>query len=243
MKKLQINNIIKITAFTLLIFTLTFSCKNEDECEYTIVQLTIPEGCDVVSKLNLSTGIDVNGNTLPVPVTRTDGLIDPFWKLLNTPIASSCSFAADGNAYTVNIGSNGPDAWINQTGATSLSPFNAGDSRPGDCANPKNSDGSNIAYVFERSFCILKNTNVNLNFTFKADNVIYFQLVDNLTSSIIDTSSTYTYSAVPSIWNTSGINLIAGSYSIRAYLVNNESFIGFSLLGNIESASGDLSFV
>ena len=110
------------------------------------------------------------------------------------------------------------------------------------CNNPTNSEGEYVPYVFERNFCVLRNTTVDFNFSFKGDDQIYFELINNSNNAIISASTLYTYNAAPMIWSGNDIPLNAGSYSIRAYLSNTFSVVlGYSLLGNLVTSGGDAS--
>lgn len=250
------NNDLESRFFTILkytlvitIFLLVFSC-SEDGCDYDnsqIVASTISEDCILETDLNLSTGIDTNENAI-VPAF---GAVDPFWKILNqppifqgtpgNPCTSTAVGAFTGDTYVMNFNNSGSNAWVNQAGSSTIAPFDLGPNGSFGCNNATNTDGDRVPYVFERSFCVLESTSVDFSFTYKGDDQITFQLVDNATNTVLSTSATYVWGTDPVLtWSAASLPLTTGSYSIRAKLVNTGSVIlGFSFLGNLVTTNGD----
>jgi Prealbumin-like fold domain len=229
----------KIKYFIVLFFAIAInsSCK-KTSCDYLEIK------CSLVDSLNLSSGIDKNGNLL----TPGIGVVDPFWKLLNNPPLVGCTNALqstiNGSGYVVNYNSAGANIWINQPTAVAIAPVNVGNAAASafSCNNPKDSLGQNVPYIFERSFCVLKNTIVKYNFTFKGDDQVFFTLFNNNTNTILSTSSTYTYPGISSMWSSSALALPAGSYSVRAHLVNvSGAILGFTFAGAMKTTNGDLA--
>ncbi|WP_405352300.1 SdrD B-like domain-containing protein [Nonlabens sp. Asnod3-H03] len=217
-------------------------------CECITNEPILPEGCDLKGSLNLSSGIDANGD----PIAAAFGAIDPFWKVINQPplfqgnASNPCTNAAVGtfsnDAYSMNFGAMGSSAWVNQPGTGTLAPFDLGPNGSFGCNNAVNNAGIQVPFVFERSFCVLEDTQVDYNFVFKADDRMYFELVDNNTGAVLDTSATYiwTGTAIPA-WSQTNFNLPAGSYSIRGSLINTGAVIlGFSFLGDMVTSNGEV---
>lgn len=235
------NALLKLVLLSFLV--LPFSC-SKDDCLYNTTTTT-PVGCTLESELNLSTGIDTNGNV----ITPALGEIDPYWKIINSPSLISCSATTantfTGDAYVINYNNGtiqGPDDWANQSGSSTLAPFDFGVGTVSGCSNPINGNGDSVPYVFERSFCVLENTTVDFSFTYKADNEVYFDLINNSNNlPVLPSSTTYIYSSGASTWSASAVTLPAGSYSIRGYLVNYGSVLGMSLVGNMTTTNGDLA--
>lgn len=227
---------ITIILTAVVLFTIPYACKKE-VCEYT----NLTNGCVLSDSINLSTGIDTSGNV----ITPGDGVTDPYWKLINNPpLLGSCTLSStiNGSAYVVNSFNFGPSQWVNQVGSSTLAPVDLGITRDFGCNNALNQNDDTIPYVFERSFCVLKNTEVNFHFTFKGDDKIYFELIDNSTGTVLNTSPTYNYVSPVGVWSATSLPLTAGSYSIRGYLVNIQSVVlGFSMLGNLTTTNGDLA--
>lgn len=220
---------------------LIVSCGKESECAY---KNAAPEGCDLKGELNLSTGIDTSGNLLSVG----KGVVDPFWRVLNKPPLLNCTNplqnTVNGSAYVINYANSGDSGWVNQPNSVTLAPVDLGNSTgsPFGCNNANNSEGKKVPYVFERSFCVLEDTTVNLNFTFRADDQIYFELINNATNTVLSTSATYIYSGAALSWNVNSLGLSAGSYSIRGYLVNTGSTVlGMSFAGSMTTTGEDLA--
>lgn len=242
MKQKTFLNTAKVIFYIVLFFCLT-NCDDNKNCDYTEGVELIPIGCDLESTLNLTTGINNEGTF----ITPGQGIIDPFWKLLNNPplvfcdpIANPLVQTINGNAYAVNFANFPQNLWVNQIGATTLAPMDLGTTNAFGCNNAQNSEGKFVPYVFERNFCVLKNTVVNFNFSCKGDDQIYFELINNSNNTVINSSNLYTYFSVPMIWSANNLTLNKGSYSIRAYLANTSSVVlGYSMLGNLVTANGD----
>lgn len=240
-------NIISVMKMTLYaLFICSFSCGEEDKgCGYTAVATTpiIPVGCVLKSDLNMSTGVGADG----VLISPGLGVTDTYWKVLNNPPLLFCDgnpvvTSINGSAYAVNYGNFGVGVWVNQEGATTLAPMDLGTNGSFGCNNATNSEGKIIPYVFERSFCVLKDTHVDFSFNFKGDDQIYMELINNSTNTTVSTSSLFIYNALPLNWSETGLELNAGSYSIRAYLANiNSVVLGFSMVGNLVTTDGDLA--
>lgn len=242
MKQKKLLNVTKITIY-LFILLCFICCESDKNCDYTAGVDLIPVGCDLQSDLNLTTGINNDGTFIAPGL----GIVDPFWKVLNNPPLLFCDpnvnplvATINGNAYAVNFGNFGPDGWVNQTGATTLAPMDLGTIYAFGCNNAQNDEGNFVPYVFERNFCVLKNTQVNFSFSYKGDDQIYFELINNSNNAVISSSTLYTYDAEPLIWSENNIALAAGSYSIRGYLANTSSVVlGYSMLGNLVTTNGD----
>ena len=220
----------KISAFTLsALLLIPFLSCNKDECEY--VAGSNP-GCHYLNRLSLTTGIDLDGNQ----IAPNQGLADPCWRLLNNPPLVDCGdplqSTIDGSAWVVNFNDSSPDGWVNQSGAGSICPVNMGATGFG-CYNAFNPLFDPLPYVFERSFCLSKDEVVDINFLFKGDDRLYFELIHNPTNTVLLTSPGYVFPALPQSWNVS-ISLSAGSYSIRGRLMNDlPAGLGFSAIGSV----------
>lgn len=246
MKNKYFNQKLILASFSItIIITIILSCVKED-CDYIIADNPISNAnCKMTSTLNLSTGIDTNGDLIP----PGKGVTDPFWKLLNNPPLISCTSplvpSINGSAYVVNFSNAGNNGWVNQPTSSTLAPLDLGTTDSFGCNNAINSQGARVPYIFERSFCILKNTAVDFNFSFKGDDQINFELINNNSNTVINTSATYVFplpGGVPLSWSASGISLTAGSYSLRAYLVNTSSVVtSFSFTGNLKTTNGELA--
>ena len=238
--KMKNFKILKISVYLSLLFLAAASCK-DDDCEMFETQPANPE-CLLKSTINISSGVDEMGQVIAPGL----GVADPYWKLLNNPPLQDCTnpqtASINGSAYVVNYLNFGNTSWVNQPNSSTLCPINLGTTYGFGCNNALNGDGARVPYVFERPFCVLQKTKVDINYTFKGDDQLHLELINNNTNTVISTSSTYTYPAAASTWNATGINLSAGSYSIRAYLVNiNSTVLGFSAVGNITTTDGDLA--
>jgi hypothetical protein len=191
------------------------------------------------NSLNLSSGIDKNGNQ----ITAALGAIDPFWHVINNPPLTSHTspLVVTGSAFVMNFMSSSSTGWANQPGVGTLAPIDLGTSGSFGDNNATNSNGDKVPYIFERSFCVLANTKIDFNFSAKADDAAVFTLVNNNTNTVISTSPMATLG--PAItWSATGLSLSAGSYSIRCNLVNTGAVIlGFSFKGNMMTTNGDLS--
>ncbi|MEZ4920395.1 MAG: hypothetical protein R2792_14935 [Saprospiraceae bacterium] len=228
--------------FSLLVGSVLFQNACKDPCPYDM-DPTTPLGCVLTDTLNLSTGLDTSGNIIPPGF----GVVDPYWILLNNPPLINCTdpvtSTINGSAYLINYNNFGPTAWANQAGAGTLAPVDLGTTQTFGCNNAFNSNGEQVPYVFERSFCVLKSTMIDFAFTLKGDDVVCAELIDNSTGTVVNSSSCTTGAfAAPLPWSASGLTLPTGSYSIRAYLTNTQSTVlGFSLAGNLTTSNGDES--
>jgi hypothetical protein len=242
MKNLYKKNEIQKNALFIIIVCI-ISCSDEKDCDYNVSGPEIPVGCDMQSELNLSTGLDTNGNI----IAAGKGIVDPFWRVINNPPLLSCSdplvSTINGDAYVINYSSIGSDGWVNQTGSTTLAPMDLGITDTFNCNNGSNNDGDTVPYVLERPFCVEEDTCIDFNFTFKGDDQVYLELIDNSDNSPLNISSTYVWSVTSvQTWNASNLCLLPGSYSLRAYLVNtNSTVLGFSMVGNLATTNGDAS--
>lgn len=223
-----------------LVFSMSFSCSDEEDCGYI---KTYPQGCELQSSLDLSTGIDANGNV----ITPGKGVVDPFWRIINNPPLISCSdplvSTINGDAYVINFAGFGPNSWVNQAGSSTLAPMDLGTTDTFACNNASNNNGNRVPYVFERPFCILEDTCLDYSFTLKGDDQVFLELIDNSNNNVIDTSPTYVWSSTAvQTWTASNSCLTTGSYSIRAYLVNtNATVLGFSFVGDLTTTNRDAS--
>jgi len=233
---------IKLLFFLVSLFAI-FGCEDCECLDEQTNEPIIPISCDLQSTLNLSTGIDVNGDVLEAG----QGVVDPFWRVLNNPPLINCNdplvSTINGNAYAINYNNLGQDTWVNQTGSETLAPLDLGTTNTFGCNNANNPLGEKIPYVFERPFCVLEATSIDFSFTLKGDDEVYFELIDNSNNSIISTSPLYVWSSTAvQTWSANGLSLQSGSYSLRGYLVNtNATILGFSLVGSVATTNGDVS--
>ncbi|WP_397363898.1 SdrD B-like domain-containing protein [Olleya sp. R77988] len=216
-------------------------------CDCTPDGGIIDPDCNLEGELNLSTGIDANGDV----IVAAFGAVDPFWKIINQPPifqgtpGNPCTSTAvgtfTGETYAMNFNNFGNTQWVNQPGSTTIAPFDLGPNGSFGCNNASNVDGDRVPYVFERSFCVLTDTNVDFSFTYKGDDQVTFLLIDNATNTVLNTSATYVWSVDPILtWSATSVPLSVGSYSIRAQLVNTGAVIlGFSFVGNMVTTNGD----
>lgn len=223
----------KFGAFLILLATISIFitfCNKSENCEYK-------NDCTFVDSLNLSTGIDLNGNVL----TPGLGVVDPNWRLLNRPpILGVCPITTiNGNAYVINYPLPTSTGWVNQPGTAVLAPADLGGSADFGCNNAFNSADQRVPYIFERPFCVIENTDVDFNFTFRGDDQLLFELFNNSTNNVVSTSSTYIYPGSTQSWSATTLSLTKGSYSIRSYLTNTSSVVlGFTLSGSITTHDG-----
>lgn len=245
-KTLDNKIIFSLLKFVLLIFLLSStSCSNDESCGYQNSEIS--SNCDLKSNLNLSTGIDSDDNPIP-PGT---GVVDPFWRLLNNPPLINCTAdlanTINGSAYLINYQNIDQNSWVNQPNSTTLAPVDLGTTNGFNCGNVTNTAGNSVPYVFERSFCIINDTCIDFNFTFKGDDSIYFELIDNTTNTIVPNVSigrsvVYAYPTTVKSWTARNVCLDKGNYSIRGYLTNfGTTVLGFSLVGNLTTTNSDLS--
>jgi len=239
--------IFSLLNFILLIFLLTTtSCSGDDQsCGYQNSEIS--SNCDLKSKLNLSTGIDSDDN----PILPGSNVVDPFWRLLNNPPLVNCNNdlanTINGSAYLINYQNLDQNSWVNQPNSTTLAPVDLGTTNGFSCRNVNNTAGNVVPYVFERPFCILEDTCVDFDFTFKGDDSIYFELINNATNTIvpnvsIGTSVIYAYPTTVKRWAADNVCLNSGNYSIRGYLTNlGTTVLGFSLVGNLTTTNSELS--
>lgn len=224
----------------ILIFTIIFLRCRKESCDYSpTIDPPANAGCTMTNTLNLSTGVDVNGNVIPAAL----GAIDPFWHVINNPPLTSHSspLTVNGNAYVMNFNNLPNTSWANQSGAGTIAPVDLGPNGSFGDNNATNNKGEAVPYIFERSFCVLSDTKIDFNFTAKADDAAVFTLVNNNTNTVLSTSSMATLG--PAItWSATNLSLPAGSYSIRCNLINTGAVIlGFSLKGNMNTSIGDLA--
>lgn len=239
MKKLFNHRISKFSMAICLV--VIFSCSKDDGCGYTAADDIIPVGCTQQTSIDMSTGVDADGNRVEPALD----VVDLQWRVLNNPPLLFCDnnpFAGsiNGNAYLINFSNLLQYEWVNQPGTTTLAPMNLGPNAAFGCNNATNDDGGVVPYVFERSFCVLKNTAVDFDFTFKGDDQLKLELINNITNQVIQQSSLYIYPQNAMSFTATNLSLSAGSYSIRAYLANTSSVVlGFSVKGNIHTTAGD----
>ncbi len=217
------------------------SCSKDEGCDYTAADDFIPAGCTQQSDVNLSTGVDADGNRVEPALDA----VDLQWRVLNNPPLLFCDdnpFAGtiNGNAYLINFSNLPQYAWVNQPNTSTLAPMNLGIYAGFGCNNATNDDGNIVPYVFERSFCVLKNTAIDFDLSFKGDDQLKLELVNNITNQVIRQSDLYVYPQNAMSFAATNLPLNAGSYSIRGYLANTSSVVlGFSVKGNITTTAGD----
>ena len=204
---------------------------------------TIPPPCDTIGSINISTGINAQGDTLDCIV----GEVDPFWKLINNPpIEQPCTNPLannniNGNAYTVNFPFYN---WVNLPNSTAIAPVNGSCHTEFECNNLINTNNEYIPYIFERSFCVSEDDSVNINLDASADDEMYLELWDISNNTIINTMpGNNNFMTAPHNWNIN-VPLTVGTYALRANLVNTHHVtLGFSVAGNITSLSGRQTIV
>lgn len=242
---MKTKNIIYDLAVMVFISCVFVSCS--DNCDYDLVKVGNNDddnkACVLTDSINLTTGLEPNGEILD----QGKGVVDSFWRVINNPPLVNCNndikSTLNGDAYVINYADFDDDYWVNQTGAGTLAPFDLGDGGHFGCNNPVGANGQKVPYIFERSFCVLQDTQVDFDFTFRGDDQVYFELIDNATNMVISTSSTYIWStANPDAeeWQENGLSLSAGSYSIRGYDINTDSVVlGLSLKGSLTTTNGE----
>lgn len=242
MKNYKTKVIYKIVLLLTVAITTQF-CRS-DKCDYITIDIdnNNPDKCIMTNTLNLSTGIDEN-NAVILPGKN---VVDPFWKLLNNPPLISCSnpltSSINGSAYAINFLNSTSTGWVNQPNCTTLCPIDLGTTDSFGCNNAQNSTGARVPYVFDRTFCVLKDTKVDFNFSFKGDDQLYLELINNNTNTVVSSSTAFVFPATAQIFSGSSVSLSAGSYSLRAYLTNTSSVVlGFSVVGNLQTTAGDLA--
>lgn len=239
MKKLFNHRLSKFSWAIFLVFI--FSCSKDEGCKYTAADDIVPIGCTQQTEINLSTGVDAEGNRVEPALDE----VDLYWRVLNNPPLVSCEDnplvgTINGNSYLINFSNLPESAWVNQPGTATLAPMNLGPNAIFGCNNASNDDGNIVPYVFERSFCVLKNTAIDFDLTFKGDDQLKLELINNITNQIIQQSDLYIYQQNAMSFSATNLPLAAGSYSIRAYLANTSSVVlGFSVKGNIHTTAGD----
>jgi len=238
-----------------VIFLFNTAC-NDEECEFDEREIALTPGvisCAPVSVLNLSTGVDVEGNVIEAAY----GAQDPFWRILNNPpnITSGVNLPCSdpildsfsGLGYVVSLDDGGVDSWVDLEGASAIAPFDLGpDGDTYNCDVPFSLPITNlikVPYVFERSFCMSSDASVDFSLTYTGTQEVSLKLIDNVTNSVLDTSPAFGSMGVFQTWSVSGLSLTAGSYSVRAELIKNSRTgrLGFSVLGDITIANGDLA--
>lgn len=199
--------------------------------------------CPRTNKIVLTTGLDANGDLINPAL----GAVDPNWRLINNPplVLNNCISnwltlgpSLNGDAYIINYDFLGPTAWANQAGAGTLGPVNGGENLVFGCNNAINPSGIRVPYIFERQFCICTPAMLDIDFTFKGDDQVSFQLIN------LNTGAQY-FNPVPtgSFQTLNSFSFVGylpwGQYALRAYLVNTWSTtLGFSLKGEINAAIG-----
>lgn len=194
--------------------------------------------CTASNQVSFTTGVDAAG----APIAPGLGVVDQSWQLINNPPLVGCTNAVqntiNGSAYLMNHNSSGPNSWVNQSGATTLAPVDIGTTSGFGCNNIAVGGGAVVPYIFDRLFCICQDEEVKLDLTFKGDDTLRLELVDLISNTVIATSPGYRYPNPPQNFTYSGF-LPAGSYALRAYLMNtNRTTLGFSVIGNMTNASG-----
>jgi|GEM_PF-1444152 len=207
-------------------------CEEENGCP-------IDGTCDLISAVNLGTGVDAFGNVIP----SGTGQVDPFWKVINNaPVASSCTNAflptLNGTPYVINYVFPNTTAWINLPGAGIIAPYDIGNGGVFGCNNLRNGNGEFVPYIFQRTFCVCEEDEFTLNVSYEGDDQLVLELYDLNRNSAIATGNQYVYASAPVNFTYTGV-LPAGSYAIRAYLANTgNTVLGFAMNGGINSTTG-----
>lgn len=228
-----------VLALIVVLFSITTSCSSND-CEY----VTIIDPCGTTNILNLSTGIDESGNVI-APGT---GITDPFWRLINRPLYNQ-SFvttsdqvlinAISGNAFIVNYNNSNSTDWINQNNSSSISLVNVGTNQIFSAGTIGNPFGFITPYIFERSFCVKNPISLIIDIEARGELSVKFELFNNTTNFVYATSQNINNSS-DSWYDT--VNIPAGTYSIRAYLIYKGSTLpAFSLVGSVKIANDNLA--
>ncbi|MEM6379183.1 MAG: prealbumin-like fold domain-containing protein, partial [Bacteroidota bacterium] len=193
--------------------------------------------CVAADNANFTTGVDANGN----PIAPGLGVVDQSWQLINNPPLVGCTNSVqntiNGSAYLMNHNSSGPSGWVNQPGATTLAPVDIGTSMGFGCNNIAVGNGAVVPYIFERLFCLCQDEEVKMDLTFKGDDTLRLELIDLVSNTVIASSPGYRYPNPAQNFTYSGF-LSAGSYALRAYLMNtNSTTLGFSVIGSMVNGS------
>jgi hypothetical protein len=194
---------IKILGMSLIIFATLNSC-SKDECEFI--------ECTETNAINISTGIDANGNSIAT------SSVDPFWQITSSPNPSG----------TPALGETGLGVWEPSPVATTNATW----------INASGTCCSNLAgtYVFERDFVIIPGTtSFTCNFGIAYDDdIISLELVAPDSSVIpltVTPTSAYQLSApITDLIN----NPDSGTWKIRATINFIDSIAAFMISGNIE---------
>lgn len=207
------------------------TCPSGNDCN-------LSDECTASNIVNFSTGVDAAGNV----VSPASGVIDQHWRLINNPPLVGCTNALqstiNGSAYLVNHNNSGISGWANQPGATTLAPVDLGTTNLFGCNNLPVGNSDVVPYIFERLFCVCQDEEVKMDLSFRGDDTLHLELVDLISGSVIATSPGYRYPNATQSFSYSGV-LPAGSYALRAYLMNtNSTTLGFSVVGTMTNASG-----
>ncbi|GAB5555694.1 MAG: hypothetical protein Sapg2KO_52850 [Saprospiraceae bacterium] len=194
--------------------------------------------CTASNQVNFTTGVDASGN----PVAPGLGVVDQSWQLINNPPLVGCGNpiqnTINGSAYLMNHNGSGANSWANQAGATTLAPVDIGTASGFGCNNIAIGGGAVVPYIFDRLFCVCQDEEVKMDLTFKGDDTLHLELIDLISNTVIATSPGYRYPNPAQNFTYSGF-LPAGSYALRAYLMNtNSTTLGFSVVGSMTNASG-----
>lgn len=194
--------------------------------------------CPASDRVNFTTGVDASGN----PVAPGLGVVDLTWKLINNPPLVGCGNpiqnTINGSAYLMNHNGSGVNSWANQAGTTTLAPVDIGTASGFGCNNIAVGGGAVVPYIFDRLFCVCQDEEVRMNLTFKGDDTLRLELIDLISNTVIATGPGYRYPGAAQTFTFNGF-LPAGSYALRAYLMNtNSTTLGFSVLGSLINTSG-----
>ena len=221
-------------------FSIIVSCSSND-CEYVLIEdINGSNLCAAKNILNISTGIDESGNVIAPGI----GVIDPYWRLINRPLFYQSSATTsdqvlintiNGNAFIVNYNNSNSTNWINQNNSSSISPVNVGTNQIFSAGTIGNSFGFITPYIFERSFCVKDSISLIIDIEARGELSVKFELVNNITNLVYATSQNINNSS--DTWYDT-VNIPAGTYSIRAYLIYKGSTLpAFSLVGSIKTVN------
>ncbi|WP_339888007.1 hypothetical protein [uncultured Flavobacterium sp.] len=229
-----------VLALIVASFSIIVSCSSND-CEYVLIEdINGSNLCAAKNILNISTGIDEVGNV----IAPGDNVSDPYWRLINRPLYNQFSTTTsdqnlintiNGNAFIVNYNNSNSTDWINQNNSSSISPVNVGTNQIFSAGTIGNPFGFITPYIFERSFCVKDPISLIIDIEARGELSVKFELVNNATNFVYATSQDINNSS-DSWYDT--VNIPAGTYSIRAYLIYKGSTLpAFSLVGSIKTVN------
>jgi len=186
-----------------------------------------------VNILNISTGWNYNSNiTYNANNPATDQ--DVFWTLVTAP-TNNGSVNLNGPAWVISKNS----AWSAQTGSQWISAFNT---------SGQNQANSNTLppYVFQKSICVDKTTNLTFDLSVLVDNRVVINFV-NANGNVIDSlvalnTTTLTNFTTPTTISKTVQNVSPGTYYIRIELRNDTpgSPMGVNVQGTVTGVNSSL---